>query len=563
MTTNPKARKFRVKRSPAASGEVQTPAAAQPSTAAAAPAAPKPAKPATPPRQPEEQLFEDTSDGFTGGPFPGSAAARSGEITDAAEVATDREIDAIRREGLTGRQLRMARRIAQKNGLAPTSDFDAVRLLRHAGIDPFKRSTMLGLVAAETDNQDDGAPQNLPQTVPNRETLPSTELAKPQQAREYAIAEIQRDIARRRRRKGALLLARLAFFVGVPTLIAGYYYYNVATPFYATQTEFVIQKADSPSASPASGLLSGTGMATSQDSITVQSYLQSRDAMLRLDSDIGFKSHYSQDFIDPIQRLSPDATNEAAYKVYQHHVSIGYDPSEGLIKMEVVAADPDVSAAYSRALISYAEEQVDALTQRLREDKMAGARDSYDEAEANMLAAQQRVLELQEQLGVLDPTSESGAIMGQITSFETQLQEKRLQLQQLLDNERPNQARVDGVRGDIRRLEALIADLRSSLTDGSGSNTSLARITSELRLAELDLETRTVMMQQSLQALENARIEASRQTRYLSMGVSPVPPDEATYPRKFENTLLAFLIFSGLYLMASLTASILREQISA
>jgi capsular polysaccharide transport system permease protein len=30
-----------------------------------------------------------------------------------------------------------------------------------------------------------------------------------------------------------------------------------------------------------------------------------------------------------------------------------------------------------------------------------------------------------------------------------------------------------------------------------------------------------------------------------------------------ENTLLAFLIFSGIYLMLSMTASILREQVSA
>ena len=43
----------------------------------------------------------------------------------------------IRREGLTGRQLRMARRLAQKQGLTPSSDFDAVRQLREMGIDPF------------------------------------------------------------------------------------------------------------------------------------------------------------------------------------------------------------------------------------------------------------------------------------------------------------------------------------------------------------------------------------------------------------------------------------------
>ena len=47
------------------------------------------------------------------------------------------------------------------------------------------------------------------------------------------------------------------------------------------------------------------------------------------------------------------------------------------------------------------------------------------------------------------------------------------------------------------------------------------------------------------------------------MGVSPIAPDEPTYPRAFENTLLAFLIFSGIYLMLSLTASILREQVAS
>ena len=91
---------------------------------------------------------------------------------------------------------------------------------------------------------------------------------------------------------------------------------------------------------------------------------------------------------------------------------------------------------------------------------------------------------------------------------------------------------------------------------------SLARITGELVVAEAELETRQLMMSQALQQLETARIEANRQVRYLLLGVKPTAPDEAKYPRAFENTLLAFLIFSGVYLMLSLTASILREQVS-
>jgi capsular polysaccharide transport system permease protein len=84
-----------------------------------------------------------------------------------------------------------------------------------------------------------------------------------------------------------------------------------------------------------------------------------------------------------------------------------------------------------------------------------------------------------------------------------------------------------------------------------------------LRLAETDLATRQLFMQAALQSLETARIEAGKQVRYLALGVRPVAPDRPTYPRKFESTLLAFLVFAGIYLMISLTASILREQVSA
>jgi capsular polysaccharide transport system permease protein len=108
-----------------------------------------------------------------------------------------------------------------------------------------------------------------------------------------------------------------------------------------------------------------------------------------------------------------------------------------------------------------------------------------------------------------------------------------------------------------------ISELRSQLTESTSDGQSIARIGSELAMAQINLETRTLMLQSSLQQLETARTEANRQTRYLSLGVSPTPPDEATYPRKFENTILAFLIFAGAYLMMSLTASILREQVTS
>jgi capsular polysaccharide transport system permease protein len=526
----------------------------------------------------DDSLDAPTDDGFGNMRFPtaGAPAGQSATPQQPAQRQTqgmsiEEELAAIRSEGLTGRQLRMARRTAQKHGLQPASDFDAVRLLRRQGIDPFERSNMLELVVNDGQQRAEAQPR-LPATV----RQPSVPAAAPQTApamapptlddaaRAQEILRMQRDIAARRRKRLLLLFARLMAFVMLPTMLVGYYYYNIATPMYATTTLFQIQKAES--ASPAGGLgglLGGTTFATVQDSIAVQSFLESREAMLLLDEELGLREHFSAPEIDPLNRLAPDASTEDLYALYSRNLTIGYDPTEGMVRMEVLAADPQLSAAFSQALLRYAEERVDQMSHRLRDDQMAGARESYDAAEDALASAQLRVVNLQEQTGILSSEAEVGALFNQISTFEIQLQNERLRLDELLSVDRPNQTRVEVAERNIARLEALIDELRSSMTEDASSQVSLARISSELAVAQADLQTRQLMLSQALQALEGARLEAERQSLYLTISVNPVAPDEAAFPRKLENTLLAFLIFSGIYLMLSMTASILREQVSA
>lgn len=483
------------------------------------------------------------------------------------------ELAAIRAEGLTAQQLRTARRVAVRNGMDVTDDYDAVLQLRRKNIDPFQRDNILDLKGpGAAESQAPGAAGIDPKSSA-LEPFKDKKVAQPTAPlpalddaarRAAAIIEMQRDIVRRRRRNFTMLMMRLAFFVFFPTFLAGIYYYKIATPLYATKSEFLIQKADGlGGAASLAGMFGGTAMAASQDSIAVQSYLQSRDAMLRLDREKGYKAHFSQPTIDGLERLDPNASNEALYKLYRRNVKIGYDPTEGIIKMEVTAADPKSSEDFSKALLSFAEQQVDHLTQRVREDQMKGARETYNDAETKIAAAQDKVLKLQEQLGVLDPKSETALVMEQVAQIEVMLGKKRLELNQLQANAKPSEARVKGVQGDMARLQEQLDGLRASMTVGEAGNKSLAEVTGELRIAEAELQTRQLMLGQTIQQLETARIEANRQVRYLSTSVAPVAPDEPTYPRSFENTALAFLVFAGIYLMLSLTASILREQMTS
>ena len=502
-------------------------------------------------------------------------------VSTAAEVTAETDLDNIRKEGLTGRQLRMARRIAQKHGLAVTSDFDAVRQLRMKGIDPFERSSILELVASGSSGGGTTPPPpaapttgtemaplgkiQLPQAVEQKSRALTEPADDRGERRASEILRIQKEIASRRRKKLLLLFARLAVFILLPTILAGYYFTRIATPMYATNTEFVIQQASSQSgaSSGLSGLFQGTSMATQQDATTVQSFLMSRAAMARLDEEYGYKAHFQQEHIDPIQRLPADASNEDLFKLYSKRVKIGYDPTEGIVKMEVVATTAEASQQYSEALLGYAEEVVDQLTSRLRADQMRGAQESYDEAEVRRQEALTELLRIQNEQSVLSADAEIQAIFSRIGNLEARRQEKVLELATLNSARRPNEARVNAVESEIVNLQELIDEERARLTEVSGSEQTLAQIQTELRIAEENYQFQAALVQQALTMMETARLEASRQVRYISLGVEPIAPDDPTYPKAFEDTLVAFLIFAGIYLLVSLTASVLREQVSA
>ncbi|MDC0345133.1 hypothetical protein OAM99_00430 [Planktomarina sp.] len=53
--------------------------------------------------------------------------------------------------------------------------------------------------------------------------------------------------------------------------------------------------------------------------------------------------------IDSLARLKADVSNEEAFNVVKKSVKIGYDPTEGLVDMEVIAASPDASVEFSNA----------------------------------------------------------------------------------------------------------------------------------------------------------------------------------------------------------------------
>lgn len=65
----------------------------------------------------------------------------------------------------------------------------------------------------------------------------------------------------------------------------------------------------------------------------------------------------------------------------------------------------------------------------------------------------------------------------------------------------------------------------------------------------------------ALRGLEEARLLANRQQRYLATFESPYVPDEALYPKRIRNTIFVFLALSLFWGLAVLMAQSIRDRL--
>ena len=387
-------------------------------------------------------------------------------------------------------------------------------------------------------------------------------------AREARMREIRNELRRRRRWRAMGMLLRFAIFVLIPTAIVGWYYFEKATDMYVSESAMIFKSGSS--AAPGGGLLGAVMGSSPTDSVALQEYIKSRDILERLDREHGIISHYQSDEIDELHRLAKDATFDDAFKYYaggfirSGKVKVSYDLAEGLVRLSIVAADPESAKRFNAAIISYGEELVNGLNERSRNDGVRAADAQVAKARSDLLDAERRVAAVQEQQNSFSATGEASAIQGEITGLEAQLREIQKQIEQLKTiTSNQNDSRFVRYRTDQKIIEEQIAVLRNRLTGGGNIESdgpSMAQLSSELRLAETDVMAANMMYSSALTAKEAALQRAAEQSLYLEVVTRPTEPTKATRPKRLQNTGLVFLVLFATYIIGLLTFSLIREQ---
>src|SRR6266850_936277 len=114
--------------------------------------------------------------------------------------------------------------------------------------------------------------------------------------------------------------------VGLPTLIAGVYFFAVASDLYLSEVKFVVHGPTKGPSSALSAIMDAASSVVSEDTYAVHEYLMSRDAVRRLEREDDLRTLLGRPEGDLISRF-PGAVFwrkdfEALYKTYARFVSV-------------------------------------------------------------------------------------------------------------------------------------------------------------------------------------------------------------------------------------------------
>jgi capsular polysaccharide transport system permease protein len=352
--------------------------------------------------------------------------------------------------------------------------------------------------------------------------------------------------------------------VGLPTLIAGVYYFAIASDLYLSEAKFIVRSPKQVQASGIGALLQSTGLARAEDdTAAVQDFITSRDAVRKLERKNDLREVFNRaegDFVTRFPGILFWRTDfEALFRRYDHFVSVETNASTGVTTLAVKAYRPEDSQMLATALLSYSEQLINELNERARRDALDTARREVTRAEQRISQIQKDLTAYRVQQKMLDPKTASSGVLELIGQMNAAQTNARAQLGELLKNS-PNSPQVPLVKTRIASLDKLIAEERAKL---SGETDSVVTTLTEYERLTLDRELAEKALASAFTSLEAARLEAQRQQLYLETIAQPNLADYPLYPKRSVSFVMVVASCLLVYGIAWLLVASAREHAAA
>ena len=369
-----------------------------------------------------------------------------------------------------------------------------------------------------------------------------------QQLEDQPNFPVARPASMQRRHWG--IVASFFLLVLAPLLAVVFYLWTIAEDQYVSTAGFIVRSQETSASADALSGLGGllAGGSTASDSDVLYAFIQSQEMVEAVENRVGLRQHFSAHWPqDWAFALWPEATLEELTGYWQRILGIAYESDSGLIEVKASAYDPQTAQAITTAVVATSQDRINALNEQAREDAMRYARADLDEALEQLKAAREAMTQFRTRTRIVDPAADIQGRMGVMNNLQQQLAAALIDFDLLRGALSPDDPRLKTAERTIKVIRERIDIERQ--TFASADNTETGAIGEDYPSLIAEFERLTVdqnyaeeSYRAALGALEVARDEATRQSRYLATYIKPTLAESSKYPNRLIIAGLAGLL---------------------
>ena len=366
---------------------------------------------------------------------------------------------------------------------------------------------------------------------------------------------------RRRRRWGAPLTFLL--LVLLPTVLAGYYYFKVATPQYVSAMQFGVRSADA-ARNDATPIFNGMAAASQigLDSYMILEFVKSREMVDYLSSKMDFDKLFKGDHIDQWSALPDAASIEQKVKYWQKHIKPFFDLTTGAIYVEVRTFKPEDSQKVAEMILERATRLVNDMSQQIRDDALRSAKQEVEAAEERLRKSLAAVQTFRDSASRINPEKEADSRLQAVQAMRSEITRAKAQLavqKSYLSSKSPA---VVATERQIKALSDELEQMQSQITNenAASSDPALSQDIGKFDALALEQKFAEQYYANTMTSLERAKLQAERQVSYLAVFVRPTLAGSSTYPDPIQSTLIAFAACLGLWVLGLILFTSIREK---
>ncbi len=363
-----------------------------------------------------------------------------------------------------------------------------------------------------------------------------------------------------------LLISPLFWLFFLLPLGAGsWYYYALASNLYESYAHFTIEENGKASIDPLGALTGLAGpVSSTRDALIIKDFIESREVIEQIKDKVDIRKLFAREDKDWLSRLEQDASIEDIVEYWKKKVRVDFDSASGITRLSVMAFEPQDAVNIIKEILYRSEVLVNNLSNKARQDSLNFAREELAKAEAGLKLARSNVTQFREKQRALSPEKHVEIKITLIASLQAELATAEADLRALRISLQDSTPKVQVARNRVYSLKQQIGKEKMRGTRASTKNKRYSKTLSKLISQHEELLTDQGFAEKTyastLLIMEQARIDAIKQHRYLTIIVRPQLPEEAIKPDQPRDYIVLFLVSLLFWGIASLIIASIKDH---